>query len=398
MSIRVVIADDQAVVRSGFRSTLEDEPDVEVVGDAEDGLGAVEVARGRRADVVLMDIRMPGLDRLEATRCLAGPGVEHPIDVIVVTTFDLDDYVFGALRAGASGFLLKDASPETLLAAIRAVANGQGLIAPEVTRRLIARFAATAPDPARKEDLERLSEREREVLLEVAHGRSNGQIARRLFIEEATVKSHVSSILFKARPPQPRPGRDPCLRNRSRVTRSPGGDLSLLKRGQPRLGTFGMLRRHGLKSVGTTRQTYRSQAKSGSKSANGSGDPNLSRARRSLGAAEREPGLSPNGSHMVRAQVVAEEIFGLVKDRRSRLPGERVPDGSAPTGEDVMANRDSGRLDGRLLIEPQPCVDGVHWQRRVAGHAAGSGHREVNRVVTHAIGVKPEVHEPRSDL
>jgi DNA-binding NarL/FixJ family response regulator len=197
MSIRIVIADDQAVVRSGFRAILEDEPDLEVVGDAEDGLAAVEVARGRSADVVLMDIRMPRLDGLEATRRLAGPGVQHPIDVIVVTTFDLDDYVFGALRAGAAGFLLKDAAPETLTAAIRAVANGHGLIAPEVTRRLIARFAATTPDPARRHELESLSEREREVLLEVAHGGSNSQIARRLFIEEATVKSHVSSILLK---------------------------------------------------------------------------------------------------------------------------------------------------------------------------------------------------------
>jgi DNA-binding NarL/FixJ family response regulator len=197
MSIRIVIADDQAVVRSGFRAILEDEPDLEVVGDAADGLSAVEVARRSSADVVLMDIRMPRLDGLEATRRLAGPGAEHPIDVIVVTTFDLDDYVFGALRAGAAGFLLKDAAPETLTAAIRAVANGHGLIAPEVTRRLIARFAAAAPDPARRHELERLSEREREVLLEVAHGRSNGQVARRLFIEEATVKSHVSSILLK---------------------------------------------------------------------------------------------------------------------------------------------------------------------------------------------------------
>jgi DNA-binding NarL/FixJ family response regulator len=197
MSIRIVIADDQAVVRSGFRAILEDEPDLEVVGDAEDGLAAVEVARSRSADVVLMDVRMPRLDGLEATRRLAGPGVEHPVDVIVVTTFDLDDYVFGALRAGAAGFLLKDAAPDTLTAAIRAVANGHGLIAPEVTRRLIARFAAATPDPARRHELERLSEREREVLLEVAHGRSNGQIARRLFIEEATVKSHVSSILLK---------------------------------------------------------------------------------------------------------------------------------------------------------------------------------------------------------
>jgi DNA-binding NarL/FixJ family response regulator len=197
MSIRIVIADDQAVVRSGFRAILEDEPDLEVVGDAADGLAAVEVARSRTADVVLMDIRMPRLDGLEATRRLAGPGVEHPIDVIVVTTFDLDDYVFGALRAGAAGFLLKDASPDTLVAAIRAVANGHGLIAPQVTRRLIARFAATAPDPARRHELETLSEREREVLLEVAQGRSNAQIARRLFIEEATVKSHVSSVLLK---------------------------------------------------------------------------------------------------------------------------------------------------------------------------------------------------------
>jgi DNA-binding NarL/FixJ family response regulator len=197
MTIRIVIADDQAVVRSGFRAILEDEPDLEVVGDAADGLAAVEVARGRRADVVLMDVRMPRLDGLEATRRLAGPGVEDPIDVIVVTTFDLDDYVFGALRAGAAGFLLKDAAPETLTAAIRAVANGHGLIAPEVTRRLIARFAATTPDPARRHELDRLSQREREVLLEVAHGRSNGQIARRLFIEEATVKSHVSSVLLK---------------------------------------------------------------------------------------------------------------------------------------------------------------------------------------------------------
>jgi DNA-binding NarL/FixJ family response regulator len=197
MSIRIVIADDQAVVRSGFRAILEDEPDLDVVGDAGDGLDAVEVARRRGADVVLMDIRMPRLDGLEATRRLAGPGVEHPIDVIVVTTFDLDDYVFGALRAGAAGFLLKDASPETLVAAIRAVANGQGLIAPQVTRRLIARFAASTPDPARRHELDKLSDREREVLLEVAQGRSNSQIARRLFIEEATVKSHVSSVLFK---------------------------------------------------------------------------------------------------------------------------------------------------------------------------------------------------------
>jgi DNA-binding NarL/FixJ family response regulator len=197
MTIRILIADDQAVVRSGFRAILEDELDLEVVGDAEDGLAAVELARRRNADIVLMDVRMPRLDGIEATRRLAGPGVHDPIDVLVVTTFDLDDYVFGALRAGASGFLLKDATPATLLSAIRAVANGQGLIAPEVTRRLIAHFAASAPDPTRRRELERLTEREREVLLEIAKGRSNGEIAQQLFIEEATVKSHVSNILLK---------------------------------------------------------------------------------------------------------------------------------------------------------------------------------------------------------
>ena len=197
MTIRILIADDQAVVRSGFRAILEDEPDFEVVGDAADGHAAVALARSRRANVVLMDIRMPGLDGLEATRRLAGPGVSDPVEVLVVTTFDLDDYVFGALRAGAAGFLLKDASPETLAQAIRAVARGQGLIAPEVTRRLIAHFAASAPDPTRRHELAQLSEREREVLLEIARGRSNAKIGQRLFIEEATVKSHVSSILLK---------------------------------------------------------------------------------------------------------------------------------------------------------------------------------------------------------
>jgi DNA-binding NarL/FixJ family response regulator len=197
MTIRILIADDQTVVRSGFRAILEDEPDFEVVGDAADGHAAVELARSRRANVVLMDIRMPGLDGLEATRRLAGPGVQDPVEVLVVTTFDLDEYVFGALRAGAAGFLLKDASPETLAQAIRAVARGQGLIAPEVTRRLIAHFAASAPDPTRRHELDQLSEREREVLLEIARGRSNAEIGQRLFIEEATVKSHVSSVLLK---------------------------------------------------------------------------------------------------------------------------------------------------------------------------------------------------------
>lgn len=197
MSIRILVADDQAVVRSGLRAILEDEADFELVGEAADGQLAVELARSRRADVVIMDIRMPRLDGLAATRLLAGPGVAHRVEVIVVTTFDLDEYVFGALQAGASGFLLKDASPETLIGAIRAVARGHGLVAPEVTRRLITRFAAVSPDPGRARELVALSDREREVLAEVAQGSSNAEIGSRLSIEESTVKSHVSSLLLK---------------------------------------------------------------------------------------------------------------------------------------------------------------------------------------------------------
>jgi len=197
--IRVLIADDQAIVRGGFRVLLESEPDLEIVGEAEDGVQAVALARRRAADVVLMDVRMPHLDGLEATRQLAGPQVapEDHVDVIVVTTFDLDEYVFGALRAGAAGFLLKDAQPEVLVDAIRAVASGKGLVDPVVTRRLIARFAELAPDPARAAALTSLSEREREVLLQVASGRSNAEIARVLTVEESTVKTHVSAVLAK---------------------------------------------------------------------------------------------------------------------------------------------------------------------------------------------------------
>jgi DNA-binding NarL/FixJ family response regulator len=192
MTIRLLIADDQAVVRSGLRAILEDEPDIEIVGEAEDGVQAVALARRRDANLVLMDVRMPRMDGIEATRALAG----GPIDVLVITTFDLDEYVFGALRAGASGFLLKDAPADTLIAAIRAVGGGQGLIAPEVTRRLIARFAEVSPrdgTPATEE----LSERERQVLLLVAHGHTNAQIAAELMIEETTVKTHVSAVLSK---------------------------------------------------------------------------------------------------------------------------------------------------------------------------------------------------------
>jgi DNA-binding NarL/FixJ family response regulator len=199
MSIRVLIADDQPVIRSGLRAILEDEPDIEVVGEAEDGMQAVALAGRRGADVVLMDVRMPRIDGIEATRLLTegGDGGEYSVDVVVITTFDLDEYVFGALRAGASGFLLKDAAPDVLVGAIRAVAAGQGLIAPEVTRRLIARFAAVSPDPAAGGGLEELSDREREVLLLIAEGNSNAQIAKILGVEETTVKTHVSAILLK---------------------------------------------------------------------------------------------------------------------------------------------------------------------------------------------------------
>jgi DNA-binding NarL/FixJ family response regulator len=179
-------------VRSGFRALLEDEPDIEIVGEAEDGIQAVALARRRGANVVLMDVRMPRMDGIEATRALA----DDAIDVLVVTTFDLDEYVFGALRAGAAGFLLKDAPPEVLAEAIRTVARGHGLIAPEVTRRLIARFAAVSPRE-RAAGLEDLSERERQVLMLVAHGHTNAEIGRELGVEETTVKTHVSAVLAK---------------------------------------------------------------------------------------------------------------------------------------------------------------------------------------------------------
>jgi DNA-binding NarL/FixJ family response regulator len=179
-------------VRSGFRALLEDEPDIEIVGEAEDGIQAVALARRRGANVVLMDVRMPRMDGIEATRALA----DDAVDVLVVTTFDLDECVFGALRAGAAGFLLKDAPPDVLIEAIRTVARGHGLIAPEVTRRLIARFAAVSPRE-RAAGLEDLSERERQVLMLVAHGHTNAEIGRELGVEETTVKTHVSAVLAK---------------------------------------------------------------------------------------------------------------------------------------------------------------------------------------------------------
>ena len=197
MSPRILIVDDQAVVRSGFRALLEDEPGFEIVGEAQDGREAIALVARRQPDVVLMDIRMPGMDRLEATRILTGPDAEHPVKVIVITTFDLDEYVFAALRAGAAGFLLKDARPEVLIDAIHAVASGFGLIAPKVTGRLIREFAAVSPNPEVASALDPLSARERDVLLLIAQGNSNAQIATKLFLEESTIKTHVSSILSK---------------------------------------------------------------------------------------------------------------------------------------------------------------------------------------------------------
>lgn len=198
--IRVVLADDQAVVRAGFAAILETEPDIEVVGQAADGEHAVRTARRERPDVVLMDVRMPVTDGLAATRQLAGPDVEDPVTVLVITTFDLDDYVFGALQAGASGFLLKDTDPDDLVQAVRVVADGQGLVTPKVTRRLIEEFTRRrAPVPVDAGLAALLTDRERETLRLMASGLSNGEIASTHFVETSTVKSHVGSILSKLR-------------------------------------------------------------------------------------------------------------------------------------------------------------------------------------------------------
>jgi DNA-binding NarL/FixJ family response regulator len=196
MSIRVLICDDQALVRGGFRAILGTQPDIEVVGEAENGAEAVALAERRRPDVILMDIRMPVLDGVEATRRLVAEG--SPARILVLTTFDLDEYVHAAIRAGASGFLLKDVTPAKLLEAIRVVADGDALLAPTVTRRLLERFATTLPvgDHSR-ETLAQLTSRETEVLRLLASGLSNAEIASELVVSEATVKTHVSSLLRK---------------------------------------------------------------------------------------------------------------------------------------------------------------------------------------------------------
>lgn len=195
---RVLIADDQALVRGGFRVLIDSAEDLEVVGEAADGVEAVALTRETSPDVVLMDIRMPGVDGLEATATICGPDGVPDTRVIILTTFDLDEYVFGALRSGASGFLLKDTDPEDLLQAIRVVAAGEALLAPSVTKRLIEEFVRQ-PDPRRAapKALESLTDREREVLTLVGQGLTNAELAKELFISPATAKTHVSRIMMK---------------------------------------------------------------------------------------------------------------------------------------------------------------------------------------------------------
>ena len=205
-TIRVVVADDQELVRSGFAMIVDAQPDLAVVGEAADGEEAVAVARDMRADIVLMDVRMPRLDGIEATRRLAGPDVAEPVKVVILTTFDLDEYVFAALRAGASGFLLKDLRRDDLVHAIRVVAGGEALLAPSVTRRLIEDYARRPGAPggpgvagadSAAAGLARLTPREQEVLQLIGQGANNAEIGAALIVGEATVKTHVGRVLMK---------------------------------------------------------------------------------------------------------------------------------------------------------------------------------------------------------
>jgi DNA-binding NarL/FixJ family response regulator len=195
--IRVLLADDQALVRAGFRALLDAEGDIEVVGEAGDGDEAVRLASELAPDVVLMDVRMPGVDGLEATRRIASDDGLGDVRVVILTTFGLDEYVFEAVRSGAAGFLVKDTEPAELIQAVRVVAAGDALLSPAITRRLIEEFAARTREPAPTRDLEPLTEREREVMALVAAGLSNDEIARRLFVSPATAKTHVSRAMVK---------------------------------------------------------------------------------------------------------------------------------------------------------------------------------------------------------
>jgi DNA-binding NarL/FixJ family response regulator len=195
--IRVLLADDQVLVRAGFRALLDAQDDIEVVGEAGDGDQAVRLTRELAPDIVLMDIRMPGTDGLAATRQIAADGQLANVRVVILTTFELDEYVFEAVRSGASGFLVKDTEPDELVQAIRVVAGGDALLSPSVTRRLIGEFAARAKGPRRPAGLAELTDREQEVLALVADGLSNGEIAKRLYVSPATAKTHVSRAMIK---------------------------------------------------------------------------------------------------------------------------------------------------------------------------------------------------------
>ncbi len=197
MTIRVALVDDQDLVRTGLKLVLEGEDDIEVVGEAADGRQGVSLVRRLQPDVVLMDIRMRGTDGIEATRELAGPDARSPAAVLILTTYDMDEYVFEALRAGARGFLLKHASPEELVQAVRTVAVGDGIVAPAVARRVIEAFARQPAVRSKPAELQSLTEREHAVLELVARGRSNAEIAAELFVEPSTVKTHIGNLLAK---------------------------------------------------------------------------------------------------------------------------------------------------------------------------------------------------------
>jgi DNA-binding NarL/FixJ family response regulator len=197
MTIRVLVADDQDLVRTGLRMILDAQPGIEVVGEAADGHEAVTLARRLRPDVCLFDIRMPGVDGIEATRQLAGPDVADPLAIVVITTFDLDEYVRGALKAGAKGFLLKDAGPDLLVQAVNAAADGDALIAPKVTARLLTTFADEPAGAPPAQPVQPLTDREEQVLVTVARGRTNAEIADELHISLSTVKTHLASLMSK---------------------------------------------------------------------------------------------------------------------------------------------------------------------------------------------------------